>query len=252
MGESPVPLFIRAGRDNMNNTVFIIPGYHDSEPAHWQSWLQRQIPGSARLSGVDWNWPDLNSWVDQAHKQVAVLDLPVWLVAHSFGSLVAATLAAEMPQRIAGILFVAPADPQRFAASGGLRNTRFDATSNPVPSVADIMPYSLPAALPSALIASDNDPWLSFAAARSMARRWHSHFVSIGSAGHVNTAAGFGPWPGLLQQLQLLRHQAQPDFSGLTRAALKFDQGNPPAQTAAANAPQFARGTGAAVLHFTI
>ncbi len=235
----------------MNNTVFIIPGYQGSEPAHWQSWLQRQLPGSTRLCGVDWNWPDLNSWVDQAHKQIAQLETPVWLVAHSFGSLVAATLAAEIPQRIAGILFVAPADPRRFAASGGLRNTRFDDTSNPVPSVADIMPFKLPVAVPSALIASDNDPWLDFAKAQSMAQRWHSHFVSIGSAGHVNTAAGFGAWPGLLALLQQLRQQEQPDFSGFTRAALEFDRSKASLQTVAANAPQFSPDPAATVLQFT-
>jgi predicted alpha/beta hydrolase family esterase len=29
-----------------------------------------------------------------------------------------------------------------------------------------------------------------------------SHFISIGDAGHINTAAGYGPWP---QGLELLR-----------------------------------------------
>src|SRR5690606_694017 len=98
---------------DMSRTVFIIPGFNDSGPVHRQSWLQVRLPDVARLQGVDWAKPDLSNWVDQAQAQLQALGRPAWLVAHSFGCLVAAALAAVAPELVAGIVFVAPAEPRR-------------------------------------------------------------------------------------------------------------------------------------------
>lgn len=232
----------------MNRQVFIIPGFHGSEAAHWQSWLEQHLPGCDRLHGVDWQHPDLNDWVDQAKRQLAVSKQSVWLVAHSFGCLVAAALAAEIPHRIAGLVFVAPAEPRRFSATGGLRNTRLDDTDHPVPSVADLLPHTLPANLPSVLLASENDPWLSFPNAQAIARRWHCHFVNLGEAGHVNTNSGYGPWPGLLQQLQRLMTADSTDFTTLTASSLRIERGKVVSLFPAANALPEREQT---ALHFT-
>jgi hypothetical protein len=44
-------------------------------------------------------------------------------------------------------------------------------------------------------VASTNDEFVSLARAEEFARRWRARFVSIGAAGHIHTAAGYGPWP---------------------------------------------------------
>lgn len=205
----------------MSHSIFFIPGFHGSGPDHWQTWLQTRLADSSTLHDVDWEFPDISAWTDQAHRQIAAIGKPVLLVAHSFGTLVAATVAAEKPENVAGVLFVAPADPRRFAAAGGIRNTRFDGTPNAIPSLADILPETLPASIRSAVIASENDPWLSFSNALAIKQRWCSHFVDLGEAGHINPESGYGAWPGLLRQLQRLRKEKTPDFTVLQRYALE-------------------------------
>ena len=204
----------------MNDKVFIIPGFYGSGAAHWQSWLETQLSGCVRLRDVDWARPDLSTWVDQAQAQLQALPSRTWLVAHSFGCLVAATLAAVAPEKIAGIVFVAPAEPRRFAIGGGLRNTRFDRSAREEPSIVEILPHALPQGIRSVVIASENDPWLAFPDAEAMAARWCSTFVNLGEAGHVNVDAGYGPWPGLLQQVENLRREGADAFARCHRAAL--------------------------------
>jgi len=47
----------------------------------------------------------------------------------------------------------------------------------------------------SLLVASTNDPRCELAVARRMATLWRSDFLVAGASGHLNTDAGFGPWP---------------------------------------------------------
>jgi predicted alpha/beta hydrolase family esterase len=85
---------------------------------------------------------------------------------------------------------VAPASPQKFAFAGA-----FDARRLGVPSI---------------LIGSETDPWMPLAGARDLAQRFGSAFVNLGDAGHINTAAGFGPWPRAKYFVDTLVHCAAP------------------------------------------
>ena len=69
-------------------------------------------------------------------------------------------------------MLVAPAEPARFDAE------------DDVPECA--------LGVPSVLVASRNDPFMSFARAEHWARVWHSELVDLGDAGHVNVESGFG------------------------------------------------------------
>ncbi len=60
---------------------------------------------------------------------------------------------------------------------------------------------------PSILVTSEDDPWIKLSRARQVAEAWGSRLVSIGPAGHINTASGHGPWPEgrrLLDELLLV------------------------------------------------
>ncbi|WP_455775473.1 alpha/beta hydrolase, partial [Burkholderia stabilis] len=46
--------------------------------------------------------------------------------------------------------------------------------------------------------------------ARTLAQRLGSAFVNLGEAGHINTAAGFGPWPRAKYFVDTLVHCAAP------------------------------------------
>jgi predicted alpha/beta hydrolase family esterase len=56
-------------------------------------------------------------------------------------------------------------------------------------------PAANPLPFPTVLAASGTDPWADLESSRRLAARWGARFVDLGDAGHVNTGAGFGPWP---------------------------------------------------------
>ncbi|MBN3791889.1 alpha/beta hydrolase [Burkholderia sp. Ac-20353] len=169
-----------------------VPGLHGSEGAHWQTWLERQFPRSLRVEQHDWDAPDLAGWAQSVRALLERERGPFVLAAHSFGCLAAAHALAQCPQAgdVAGVLLVAPASPQKFTFAGP-----FDARRLVVPSI---------------VIGSETDPWMSLGDARTLAQRLGSAFVNLGDAGHINTAAGFGPWPRAKYFIDTLVHCAAP------------------------------------------
>jgi len=71
----------------MQHTTLIVPGFHGSGPAHWQTWFEAQVPGARRVSGIDWEQPVLPHWAQAVRDGIDHASGPVWLVAHSFGCL---------------------------------------------------------------------------------------------------------------------------------------------------------------------
>lgn len=158
--------------------LLIVPGLHDSGPAHWQTWLQQHYRDSRRVMQREFSRPDLQRWADRIQ---GTLDTAgngeEWIaVAHSFGVLALARHLAEHPDSpIRQALLVAPAEPDKFGLATLLPQRRLH--------------------IPSSLIASQNDPWMSAASAQRWAARWGSHFSNLGAVGHINTESGFGPFP---------------------------------------------------------
>ncbi|TCG02030.1 alpha/beta hydrolase [Paraburkholderia strydomiana] len=169
-----------------------VPGLHGSEGAHWQTWLERQFARSLRVEQADWDAPDVAGWANSLRELLARERGPFVLAAHSFGCLAAAHALqqASYANEVVGVLFVAPASPQKFAFAGP-----FEARRVGVPSI---------------LIGSETDPWMPLASARELAQRFGSAFVNLGDAGHINTAAGFGPWPRAKYFVDTLVHCAAP------------------------------------------
>jgi predicted alpha/beta hydrolase family esterase len=169
-----------------------VPGLHGSEGAHWQTWLERQLPKSRRVGQDDWDAPQLDAWAQSVADTVTSVRGPVFLAAHSFGCLAAAHAIAQglTGDAVAGVLFVAPASPDKFKFAGAFEPRRL--------------------AVPSVLIASMTDPWMPFDQAMRLASQFGSAFVNLGDSGHINTAAGFGPWPRAKYFVDTLIHCAAP------------------------------------------
>lgn len=176
--------------------VLIIPGLRNSEPTHWQSWLQRQYQGAVRVTQRDWSDPDLDAWAHQISATVERHDPQTeWIaVAHSFGCLALArhlALRSEQAKRCAGIhaaLLVAPADPIKFDVSHRLPTDGLH--------------------IPATVMGSENDPWMPLERARTWAQAWGARFHNLGAVGHVNVESGFGPWPLARYQVdQMLRER---------------------------------------------
>ena len=172
--------------------VIIVPGLHDSSPAHWQSRWARSHPEFSRVRQADWEHPELTAWAARLDQLRASDPRPALLVAHSYGCLTAAHSIARNGHRLAGALLVAPADPVKFG-------------------VADLLP-ALPLACPSILVASANDPWMEHGQALAWAARWGSAVVEGGRLGHINAESGLEDWPAgkaLLHRLADLAHNKQ-------------------------------------------
>ncbi|SMG33764.1 RBBP9/YdeN family alpha/beta hydrolase [Paraburkholderia susongensis] len=169
-----------------------VPGLHGSEGAHWQTWLERQFARSLRVEQTNWDAPDIAQWAKSLHDLLARERGPFVLAAHSFGCLATAHALRQtsLLNDVVGVLFVAPASPRKFTFAGS-----FDARRLGVPSI---------------LIGSETDPWMPLADARDLAQRFGSAFVNLGDAGHINTAAGFGPWPRAKYFVDTLVHCAAP------------------------------------------
>ncbi|HEX2009775.1 MAG TPA: alpha/beta hydrolase [Roseateles sp.] len=157
--------------------LLIIPGLRDSGEAHWQSWLQQQYRDARRVVQRDFSQPDLTRWAERIQTTLDAAPAGPWIaVAHSFGCLALARHLADHPDSpIRLVLFVAPAEPDKFG-------------------LAELLPRQrLP--VPSTLIASQNDPWMTAASAQRWAQRWGASFSNLGPVGHINAESGFGPFP---------------------------------------------------------
>jgi len=138
-------------------------------------------PDFRRVAQRDWEQPERDAWVSALDAAVAQAEHPVVLVAHSLGCLVVAHWAAQYQRPIHGALLVAPPDAEDpgFAVDDG--------GFAPIPLT--------PLPFRSIVVASANDPYAEPERIEYFARQWGSLCVSVGAGGHINTAAGFGPWP---------------------------------------------------------
>jgi predicted alpha/beta hydrolase family esterase len=185
--------------------LLIVPGLHDSGPAHWQSWLQGLHRHSLRVQQDDWAEGNVERWSAAVDGALARQPAGRWIaVAHSFGCLALAHHLSSRPDSgIVAALLVAPADPARFAA------------------VERLPQAALP--LRTTLVTSSTDPWMKLSDAQAWARIWGSRLHHLGDAGHINTESGFGPFPFAQQWVSAARQRLQRE-----RSAVGLNLGSPP------------------------
>jgi hypothetical protein len=165
----------------MTNRVLIVPGWGDSGPEHWQTLWEQANPSFRRVQQRDWHYPIRSEWVETLEREIRAAGGPVVLVAHSLGCIAVAHCARGGAAAIHAALLVAPPDVEHIDFPPVLEGFA------PIPR--DRL------AFPSVVVASRNDPFGDFERNRSLAEAWGSRFVDAGSSGHINTDAGFGPWP---------------------------------------------------------
>ncbi len=196
-------------------TILIVPGVGGSEPTHWQSWLETQLPDTRRIEQTHWDQPVLHTWRQPLDQALLDAEEPVWIVAHSFGCLVtmSALFSRVLANKVAGVLLVAPASPERFTLKGfapGVRGTVAETEiggAHPPALLSRILPRA-PLGLPIRLIASRTDPWLSFEDASFWATRWGAKLIDLGDVGHINVASGFGAWPQVISEIHALQRSS--------------------------------------------
>ena len=95
----------------METTILILPGLGNSGDKHWQTFWHKKFENSIRLVQDNWDEPILEEWLERLKEEVAKLNSPTILVAHSLAvSLVMHWAQNNSNPNIIGALLVAPAD----------------------------------------------------------------------------------------------------------------------------------------------
>ncbi len=169
--------------------VVIVPGLRNSNEHHWQSLWQTRLPESKRIHVDDWNTPDLGAWRAGIKAELDKLDRPAVIIAHSFGTLASAVIAAEFPEKIAALFLVAPADPTKFGITEQLPH--------------DFLPVA------TKIIASSDDPWMTETKAAYWALLWGADYLRLKNVGHINSDSNLGFWHEGVALLYQLVHKAR-------------------------------------------
>ena len=159
----------------------MLPGYDDSGLGHWQTLWERAHPEYRRVQQRSWTEPVCDEWVAALDAAIIAAGTSVVLVGHSLGGLTIAHHTVRHARPVRGALLVAPPnadDPTFPPAIKGFR---------PIPRA--------PLPFPSIVVSSDDDWYMGPDDARALAEALGSRFVLLEKAGHINTDAGFGPWP---------------------------------------------------------
>lgn len=166
--------------------VYLLPGWLNSDAAHWQSLWERQF-GDQRVEQADWQWPRRGDWMarlDDVLQQDARLNTqPAVLVAHSLGCQLVASWAehSQHTHRVAAAMLVAPPDTERDDMPPQLHNWK--------PIRRSRLPFR------SLVVVSSNDPYCSLERSTAMAADWGAEVVIAGALGHLNAASGLADWP---------------------------------------------------------
>lgn len=165
-----------------SHDVWILPGWQNSGPDHWQSRWEA-LHGFSRVQEHDWMRPLRGDWLIQLEEAVLRSTRPVVLVAHSLGCIQTAAWASISHQthRVRAALLVAPGDVEQADVRPLL------------PTWQPIAMQKLPFA--STLVGSQNDPYCRFERAQALAKAWGCTLHDMGNAGHVNAESGLGDWP---------------------------------------------------------
>jgi uncharacterized protein len=177
--------------------VLLLHGHTGSGPRHWQSWLAGELANTGGVVDVpqltDPDRPDLEVWLGELrhHLEVAPTTGERILLAHSCGALLWLHHAARLADnhdapRFDRVLLVAPPGP---------RWTH--------PDVHGFTPAPLDAAGVrraagwTQLVVGDDDECCPVDDAVEMAAQLKVDLDVIPAGAHLNTDAGYGPWPAV-------------------------------------------------------
>ncbi|MCP1171113.1 RBBP9/YdeN family alpha/beta hydrolase [Ralstonia chuxiongensis] len=177
---------------NTSPTILMVPGLRDHVAEHWQTLLEARLRAAghkaASVPPLEVDRLSCAARVAALDKAVSAIDGPVILVAHSAGVMITVHWAKRHARKIHGALLATPADldtqlPSGYPTQDVLqKNGWLPCPRRPLP-------------FPSIVAASRNDPLASFERVAGMAADWGSRLIDLGDVGHLNPAAGFGPWP---------------------------------------------------------
>ncbi|WP_027487570.1 RBBP9/YdeN family alpha/beta hydrolase [Allorhizobium undicola] len=162
--------------------TLILPGLNGSAEEHWQRIWAAERPGCKVVEQDNWTCPHLPTWKQRLEYELARTQSPVFILAHSLGCILAASMAdSPLASKISGAMLVAPADME-------VVEWLHPCTVQMPWFPEDMLPFE------SLIVGSLNDPYMTVPALYRHAQQWGSRTQLIGHAGHINIASGFGRW----------------------------------------------------------
>ena len=180
------PSFIQR-HEPLNSTILFVPGLRDHVSDHWQTLLAAEIPGARTVPPLSEHRLSRAARVEALDRALAAIHGPVVLAAHSAGCLTVAHWAQDHDRPIHGALFATPADIETPLPAGYPTIAELDA-GGWLPMPRTKLPFT------TIVAASTNDPLGSLDRIGGFARDWRAALTVLGDVGHLNPAAGYGPW----------------------------------------------------------
>jgi uncharacterized protein len=216
-----------------NPTVFLLPGWLDSGPTHWQSRWEA-AHGYTRVQQHDWQRPLRGDWTARLQEVIVnhaaslqapfqttlqtssqpllnselltlinkgpAIDLTVNLTPTNDAVPTVAQRSVILVAHSLGCHLVAAwaaASRHTAVVRGALLVAPPDVTRPDLPP--DLYnwrkPILNPLPFPSMCVVSSNDPFGSLDAGHNMAAAWGARCVEAGAKGHINGESGLGDWP---------------------------------------------------------
>lgn len=181
--------------DEKREKILILPGINGSLEGHWQRLWLEDYPESEIVEQGDWARPDVDEWVAAVERRIDSIGEKVFIVGHSLGCILGAHLShSRVAAQILGAMLVAPCDLNVVAK---VHPGKVGFGQQP----------DWPLAFPTLLIGSDNDQYMPLENLHQTASQWNADFASLGNAGHINIASGFGHWPEGYRHFERLRER---------------------------------------------
>ena len=185
-----------------DTTILFVPGLRDHVEDHWQTHAARAIPGAVTVAPLAADRLSRAGQVAALDAALRAITGEVVIVAHSAGCLTTVHWALAPTRTIRAALLVTPADietplPAGYPEPAALKQGGwFPIPRKPLP-------------FPAITVASRNDPLAAFDRVVSFADAWGTALHDAGEVGHLNPAAGYGPWPALFGLLDRLDDHAR-------------------------------------------
>lgn len=179
----------KAKKHNFSNRSFNqkrmkinIPGLHNSNEAHWQSYFERLEPHEfIRVEQKNWDQPDCATWIAQIEETLESLNhKDLILIGHSIGCIAIVKWFEEYGHSVKGVLLVAPSDSEKENYPNYIKGF------TPIPK--NQLPF------PSIVVASDNDHVTDLKRSKEFASNWGSQLIILKKAGHIEPKSGFSQW----------------------------------------------------------
>lgn len=175
--------------------ILVLPGLNGSLNGHWQQFWLEDYRESEIVEQRDWAKPNVAEWVERVEQRIDELGERVFIIGHSLGSLLGAHLShSRVAPQILGAMLVAPCD---LNIVGELHPGKVEFGVQP--------DWAL--SFPTLLVGSDNDHYMPLENLHHTASAWQVDFATLGSAGHINIASGFGRWQEGYRYFERLRER---------------------------------------------